>query len=172
MWIGRQSMRGAQVGQLCRIGAPHGDGFGAQKAPQIFSPGDRGPCMPRVSSNCRFTRRSRRVHGGHGGTATTVSFRCSPAFLRHPRVLRVRAVYGTRGPRGSGVPTQKRPPRAYRSRRACLNIRPAAPYSPTGWPRQYHPRSGFSLPSSGWDRVDPPRHSHRPKWSGSGWISV
>ena len=41
-------------------------------------------------------------------------------------------------------------------------MRPAAPYSPTGWPRQYHPRSGFSLPSSGWDRVDPPRHSHRP----------
>ena len=42
-------------------------------------------------------------------------------------------------------------------------IGPAAPYSPTGWPRQYHPRSGFSLPSSGWDRVDPPRHSHRPQ---------
>ena len=42
------------------------------------------------------------------------------------------------------------------------SMRSAAPYSPTGWPRQYHPRSGFSLPSSGWDRVGPPRCCHRP----------
>src|SRR6186997_2372893 len=54
------------------------------------------------------------------------------------------------------VETERAARRAARS-----NDVPAATYSPTQSPRQYHRRRRASLPGSGWDRVFPLRYGHR-----------
>jgi hypothetical protein len=46
-------------------------------------------------------------------------------------------------------------------RRPVRDDVPAATYSPTQSPRQYHRRGRALLPGSGWDRVFPLRHGHR-----------